>query len=715
MGDADSLDTLLYECTQSTDRALDAQRVSKFCEAIDKDLDGPTTAARLLGHKIQSPQQQESLNALCVTDECVRKCGRRFQDEIGKFRFLNEIIKMISPKYFGDKTSPKVKTKCIELLYRWSLDLRHEPKILDAYEMLKRQGIIDDDPILGEGATNGDAQGAAADPSTNSTDDQTSQSIFDDEDKSKLLARLLRSKHPDDLQAANRLIKNMVKQDEEKQEKISQRFNLLETVRNNVKLLNEMLDCYQMAGGSSSSDTAIIKELFKNIESERPKLFKLASDTEGSDSDGMSQVLQANDDVVQISQRYKEVIAQAEAAGDQKKPAALSDDLAGLELTSNSDIFSGFTSAPVATTTQNSTTSSILDLFSTPSAPAMPSAPTTAALVTQAPPATMYHPTLPLVNHSAPTLAAQHSVPSTAPSVVPPVTKATSNLDDLFTFNTAPLAVQPLSVASATPSVSASANPASESGDDIGLLSLDGQTASNAGLAAPLLPSNDSVSLFDTTSSPDENLFDSGKKSAMEDLDFLGQDLLQKTKPAQQPVIPKAAPSQPAKQSLNQLKASNVEKSLSASVPSAQPTVSAPVIVQPLTNIHVPITTVKPGELPPLSVYDKDCVKLVIHFAQNKPREDVAVMVISITSTRDTAIKSVIFQAAVPKSMKVKLQPPSATELPAYNPILPPSAITQVLLLANPNKEKVKLKYKLSYLADGISVADTGDIANFPL
>ena len=36
--------------------------------------------------------------------------------------------------------------------------------------------------------------------------------------------------------------------------------------------------------------------------------------------------------------------------------------------------------------------------------------------------------------------------------------------------------------------------------------------------------------------------------------------------------------------------------------------------------------------------------------------------------------------------MKVKLQPPSGSELPAYNPILPPSAITQVMLIANPAK-----------------------------
>jgi len=36
--------------------------------------------------------------------------------------------------------------------------------------------------------------------------------------------------------------------------------------------------------------------------------------------------------------------------------------------------------------------------------------------------------------------------------------------------------------------------------------------------------------------------------------------------------------------------------------------------------------------------------------------------------------------------MKVKLQPPSGSELPAHNPILPPSAITQVMLIANPAK-----------------------------
>lgn len=38
------------------------------------------------------------------------------------------------------------------------------------------------------------------------------------------------------------------------------------------------------------------------------------------------------------------------------------------------------------------------------------------------------------------------------------------------------------------------------------------------------------------------------------------------------------------------------------------------------------------------------------------------------------------------QSMKVKLQPPSGTELSPFSPIQPPAAITQVMLLANPMK-----------------------------
>lgn len=41
---------------------------------------------------------------------------------------------------------------------------------------------------------------------------KSKHTIFDDEEKSKLLQKLLQSKNPDDLQAANRLIKTMVRE-----------------------------------------------------------------------------------------------------------------------------------------------------------------------------------------------------------------------------------------------------------------------------------------------------------------------------------------------------------------------------------------------------------------------------------------------------------------------------------------------------------------------
>lgn len=83
-------------------------------------------------------------------------------------------------------------------------------------------------------------------------------------------------------------------------------------------------------------------------------------------------------------------------------------------------------------------------------------------------------------------------------------------------------------------------------------------------------------------------------------------------------------------------------------------------------------------------------------------------------STAPQTVKNIRFQAAVPKVMKVKLQPPSGTELPAFNPLVPPSAITQVLLLANPQKEKVRLRYKLTFALGDQTFNEMGDVDEFP-
>lgn len=41
---------------------------------------------------------QQSLNNFQVLETCMKNCGKRFHSEVGKFRFLNELIKVVSPK-----------------------------------------------------------------------------------------------------------------------------------------------------------------------------------------------------------------------------------------------------------------------------------------------------------------------------------------------------------------------------------------------------------------------------------------------------------------------------------------------------------------------------------------------------------------------------------------------------------------------------------------
>lgn len=75
-------------------------------------------------------------------------CGEKFHGEVAKFRFLNELIKVLSPKYLGSWTTDKVKGRVIEVLFSWTVWFPEDIKIRDAYQMLRKQGIIKQDPKL---------------------------------------------------------------------------------------------------------------------------------------------------------------------------------------------------------------------------------------------------------------------------------------------------------------------------------------------------------------------------------------------------------------------------------------------------------------------------------------------------------------------------------------------------------------------------------------
>uniref|UniRef100_A0A8C7ZBS3 Golgi associated, gamma adaptin ear containing, ARF binding protein 1 n=1 Tax=Oryzias sinensis TaxID=183150 RepID=A0A8C7ZBS3_9TELE len=502
--------------TNPLNRETDWSSIHAFCNQLNNDLEGPQLATRLLAHKIQSPQEWEATQALLVLETCMKNCGKRFHSEVGKFRFLNELIKVVSPKYLGSRSPEPVKKKVLELIYSWTLALPDEAKISDAYQMLKKQGIIKQDPEL------------PPDKLLKLPPPRPKNAVFEDEEKSKMLSRLLNSSHPEDLKAANKLIKEMVQEDQRRAEKVSKRVNAIQEVKESVALLTQLLQDYD----SSTRFCLCGQDLYQRCEKMRPTLFRLASDTEDND-EALAEILQANDSLTHVINLYKQQVKGEIVNGNN---------------TLNAQKLTGSSSVAF-----------------TPEHPAR------------------------LPNLGA-TLLEKSPTHFQAPS-------AEVSLSDVFV--------------------------------------------------------------------PLESI-------------------------------------KPSKSKLNHL----ISRRFSFLI----------VFVEPAQSLKPSFSSAAAGSLLPVTVFDGNSLRVLFHFARDSPpsRPDVLVVIISMLSSAPVPVTNINFQTTAPKSMAVKLQPPSGTELPAFNPILPPAAITQILLVSNPNKERVKLQYTLSFSLGEERHSESGSIEQFP-
>ncbi|KAM7001966.1 ADP-ribosylation factor-binding protein GGA3 [Passerculus sandwichensis] len=745
--DGESLESWLNKATNPSNRQEDWEYIIGFCDQINKELEGPQIAVRLLAHKIQSPQEWEAVQALTVLEACMKNCGRRFHNEVGKFRFLNELIKVVSPKYLGDRVSEKVKSKVIELLYSWTVALPEESKIKDAYYMLKRQGIVMFDPVIPADRT-----------LIPSPPPRPKNPVFDDEEKSKLLAKLLKSKNPDDLQEANKLIKSMVKEDEARIQKVTKRMHTLEEVNNNVKLLNEMLVHYSKED-SSEADRELMKELYERCETKRRTLFKLASETEDNDS-SLGDILQASDNLSRVINSYKKIIEGQVMNGEVDLPGmsvvegsnstnnlnALID-LAGLDVSS----------APPPPLPPRS-------LAAAPS-PAPSPAPGPAEIPILPPPPQAFVPPRSSASQGE-TVPAQQGSTSNSLSLLdeellclglndpaPAAGKETSENNQWSMFENEQLDLDFFNPKMVTVACNPAGNPLlhptsqSTCGTSATLPS-----AFPASQPAPSIPApNSAPFVFPAVpaapAGPPKNIpaapgyFSSSVGGNMSHkMDALGQ-LLEEAKGSatQGMVTPSVFPGvtlpstvTPAPLAAPAGLAATASGAPPAPFPSSCPAGSGSPLFQPtsfqqqgspmkapeisLANVHVPLESIKPSSALPVTAYDKNGFRILLHFARECPpgRSDVLVVVVSMLNTAPLPVRNIVLQAAVPKSMKVKLQPPSGTELSPFNPIQPPAAITQVMLLANPAKEKVRLRYRLTFTLGDQPSTEVGEVDQFP-
>ncbi|XP_022378979.1 ADP-ribosylation factor-binding protein GGA3 isoform X3 [Enhydra lutris kenyoni] len=689
--EGESLESWLNKATNPSNRQEDWEYIIGFCDQINKELEGPQIAVRLLAHKIQSPQEWEAVQALT---------------------------------YLGDRVSEKVKTKVIELLYSWTLALPEETKIKDAYHMLKRQGIVQSDPLIPVDRT-----------LIPSPPPRPKNPVFDDEEKSKLLAKLLKSKNPDDLQEANKLIKSMVKEDEARIQKVTKRLHTLEEVNNNVKLLSEMLLHYSKED-SSEADKELMKELFDRCENKRRTLFKLASETEDNDN-SLGDILQASDNLSRVINSYKTVVEEqvinGEMADAAVPDAALPDaegnhsrnqgtliDLAELDTPSSSSSTSAPAAAPLA---------SGIPILPPPPQTSGPgrSHSSSQAEATAGPNSTSN--ALCLLDEELLCLGLADPAPT-----APPKESAANSQWSLFQNE------QPdLDFCSPKPG-SASCSP---SDGPLVPASAPSAGSSQAPLPppfpAPVVPASVPAPragsfLFPTGLAPAPKAESTALgyhgsalgDSSLHQLDALDH-LLEETRVTSGLVKPVSSIFFPGATTSPLIPAGTTARPLLPFSPGPGSPLFQPPSFQSqgsplkgpelsLASVHVPLESIKPSSALPVTAYDKNGFRILFHFAKECPpgRPDVLVVVVSMLNTAPLPIKSIVLQAAVPKSMKVKLQPPSGTELSPFSPIQPPAAITQVMLLANPLKEKARLRYRLTFALGEQLSTEVGEVDQFP-
>uniref|UniRef100_UPI00358F7CFB ADP-ribosylation factor-binding protein GGA1-like n=1 Tax=Myxine glutinosa TaxID=7769 RepID=UPI00358F7CFB len=692
------LELSLNKATNPLNNADEWEEIQRFCSEVNKELEGPQYATRLLSHKIQSPQEWEAMQGLTVLEACMRNCGARFHTEVGKYRFLNELIKVLSPKYLGARSTAKVKNKIVELMYSWTVGISNETKIQDAYKMLKRQGVIQQDPKLPN-----DNQGYFAPPPP--PPPRPSNPLFEDEEKSKLLARLLKSGHPDDLDAANRLIKTMVKEDQTRMEKITKRIGALKSVEECTHTLSEMVARHRHIKASTeefdSMKLSLVKLMVSMVIVLKSQIVAL-----------MSPLLrQWTLNAMIVTDGGSSVVSLGDGLHDPVIGSPVTDAFGSLEdSTAQLSLALSLALALSRSLSRSRSRSRSLSVSLSLSVLAFIGGGRILSLC----------------------WLSRERLRLPFALVLALASREGWSLRSLFLFLFVVVALR----TAALHAVSAGGS-SSEPWCNVERSCRPREALSPACLAPEdgcvrgvmptrvLLETRSTITrlsraVWRRQASPvTESEPSRAQIGGLAELEQIGRNMLQKSIPACTAPVTWSSP--PIKLTLREMQSKAESHSPShhtTLVPTsgvASPRKTTTDIS--LANVFVPLESIKPSSSLPVTAYDGHGLRVLLHFAREPPlgRSDVLVVVLSLLSTAPLSVQRLLFQAAVPKSMRVKLQPPSGTELPPFNPLVPPSAITQVMLLANPNKEKVRLRYKLTFLLGEESHSEVGEVDSFPV
>ncbi|XP_035788633.1 ADP-ribosylation factor-binding protein GGA1-like [Anopheles albimanus] len=704
---------------------LDVSAIDQFCLTLKKDPSRMSTARELLVNRIQSTNPKESLLALEALEECMESLGREFRSEINKFRFLNELIKMVSKKYNGDQTPREVSERILNILLTWTN--KYEPcecdKIQEAYNLLASQGIqhrSQQNVIIRNPGSAGSQM-----RSTTVGDDRSNQSADKREQK---LRQLISSGKREDFEKANLLIQNFCRDEERRTQMKSRRLSELQKVAENTKLLDEMLDQYRGGGvgagepNSSDDELAVLNEIYESCESAHPTIVRLAEETQHCE-EMIEKIFEVNDALNQVLDKYRlKVLNQrpeVHGTGEPLLSAALPpsvgyvpnivgpDTLDCLFDVSDADGTTGYdrgaagpnkAAAPSSSSDRTNYKDILSDIFTASATDGVGTAKPLTSVTNQTSGILMPETVL-AANRSSVNATnvkdhlleinsllggsnGQHQQGVGVMGVVLPQTARIIPGKPVPSVDTVNQRPTNLVLAGSNGTI------ANKNGTSGGT----GATAGASPSFGKTIPELDSIitGMKATLLSPPSL----GSSSTGVKLDHESRTVEVNEQPQQQHPVSSLA-----------------EEDDPILVAPAQPVAIPPGINEPqqqpakpelkaLADIVIDLDAITPSKEPSRTVLDdKEGLQITLNFAADHPRPDVTVIVISTINQGRTGIPSFQFDASVRKPCKLRLLPPSGTSLPGTKPFRPPAdGITQVLLLANPSGEPVDLTCILTYL-----------------
>lgn len=152
-------------------------------------------------------------------------CGSTFQKKTAKFKFLNKLIEIVDEQRSSTVVSVEVRKRIMECFLLWTVEYPDKVKIRECYEDLKKKVTFDHKTSVVKVPQRSKVE-----------------SILGKDEA--LMRKLLHEGGPENLLAANLLIKNRVQLKDKHDEMLLEHNNKLREIDNSLEVLNEMIDNY---------------------------------------------------------------------------------------------------------------------------------------------------------------------------------------------------------------------------------------------------------------------------------------------------------------------------------------------------------------------------------------------------------------------------------------------------------------------------------------